>query len=278
MDEDRIHRAVSNDGTEIVGRVVGHGPPLVLVHGSLEDGDLCWEAMLPYLRPSFSCYLPSTRSRGLSGESDDLAPERRVEDIVSFVDSIGEPVSLFGESDGGTLALGAAEHSDAVSAVAVYESVVFEVAGQDVAGSLEETLPHVGEAVTDGRLTDAARIFSELVANDGELSTLVESGYLDDAGRYMPVLLQELEHSAQSQSLSATDPSRLGKITVPTLLLHGEDSALHDWFRDGVRHVAEHVADARVRQVVGAGHFGVAIEPEGIANELIRFLTAARGC
>ena len=28
---ERIHRAVSADGTEIAGRVQGHGPPLILV-------------------------------------------------------------------------------------------------------------------------------------------------------------------------------------------------------------------------------------------------------
>ncbi len=272
MQRKRIHRAVSGDGVEIAGRIDGQGPPLVLVHGSLEDGELCWRAMLPSLCRRFTCYLPSTRGRGLSGESEDLAPERRVGDIIAFVESIGEPVSLFGESDGGTLALGAAADSDAVSAVAAYEPVVFEVAGQDIQHSLEETLPRVAQAVTDDRLTDAARIFSELVANDEELSALAESGHLDEAGRYMPILLQELQQDGTSPAPSATAASSLTGITVPTLLLHGARGALRHWFHDGVRHVAEHIADVRVREVPRAGHFGVALEPEAISDELSRFL------
>lgn len=105
----------------------------------------------------------------------------------------------------------------------------------------------VGDAVSDGRLADAARIFSELLANDDELATLVESGYLDEAGRYMPVLLNELEET-QSCGLNATDPSLLATIRVPTLLMHGARSAL-PFVRDGVDHLADHLGDARVREV-----------------------------
>lgn len=275
MDQRRIHRAISSDGTEIVGHVEGQGPPLVLVHGSLEDGALCWDAMLPHLRCRFTCYLPSTRSRGLSGDSADLAPQRRLEDVVSFVDSIGRPVLLFGESDGGTLALGAAASSDAVAAVAAYEPVVFEVADEDLDASLQTTLPRVGQAVTEGRLAEAARIFSELVANDDELAALTGSDYLQEAGRYMPVFLQELDQGDQPQAASPTDSSLLANIDVPVLLLHGSRSTLHSWFTDGVGHVAEHVPDARVREIDGAGHFGVIFEPEAIAGQVARFFAQA---
>lgn len=273
MGTDRIHRVASGDGTEIVGRLDGQGPPLVLVHGSLEDGDLCWGAMLPYLRRRFTCYLPSTRSRGLSGDSADLTPERRVEDVVSFVRSIDEPVYVFGESDGGALTLAAAARSDAVSAVAAYEPVVFEAADEDLVASLKSTIPQVGRAVNDGRLGDAARIFSELVANDDELATLSKSGYFDEAGPYMPIFLQELEQASQSESPGPTDPSLLSNVSAPVLLLRGSRSKLREWFRRGVSHVAEHVAESEVHEVPGAGHFAVVLEPETIANELTRFFT-----
>ncbi len=64
MDEDRIHAAVSDDGTKIAGRVQGRGSPLVLVHGGLGDGDVAWLFMLPFLVEHFTCYLLSTRGRG----------------------------------------------------------------------------------------------------------------------------------------------------------------------------------------------------------------------
>ena len=94
MTEERIHRAVSADGTEIVGRVVGQGPALVLVHGGIGDGEFAWDALLPHLADRFTCYLPSTRGRGLSADNPDHSPPRLQEDINAFVDSIGEPVCL----------------------------------------------------------------------------------------------------------------------------------------------------------------------------------------
>ncbi len=36
MTEKQIHRAVSDDGTEIVGSVQGNGPLLVFVHGTMD--------------------------------------------------------------------------------------------------------------------------------------------------------------------------------------------------------------------------------------------------
>ena len=68
MDDDQIHVAVSNDGTKIAGRVQGQGAPIVLVHGGLGDGEVSWFFMLPFLVEHFTCYLMSTRGRGLSGD------------------------------------------------------------------------------------------------------------------------------------------------------------------------------------------------------------------
>ena len=49
MDDEQVHVAVSSDGTTIAGRVQGQGPPLVLVHGGLGDGNVSWLFMLPFL-------------------------------------------------------------------------------------------------------------------------------------------------------------------------------------------------------------------------------------
>lgn len=274
MAEGRIQRAVSADGTEIAGRVHGQGPPLVLVHGGLEDGDLCWDAMLPFLTDRFTCYGMSTRCRGLSGESADLSPDRIVEDVTAFVESIGEPAFLMGESGGGMEALGAAARTDAVSAVGVYEAVVFEVLPPEVSALLEETLPRVAGAVEDGRLADAARIFAGMLVDDEQLAEVEASGYFEEAGRYMPVLLQEIQASQEDEGPGPTDPSVLAKITSPVLAMYGSRTVLRDWFAAGARHIAEHAADVRVREVPGTGHWGPVMGAEAIAEELTGFFAA----
>src|SRR5215211_1407321 len=129
--DERIHRAVSADGTEIAGRVQGQGPPLVLVHGAYGDGEIAWRSLLPYLTDRFTCYLPSTRGRGLSGDNTDHSPPRLVEDVTAFVDSLGERVCLVGWSGGGAWVLGAAANSGFVAAMTAYEPGVVSVMRQD---------------------------------------------------------------------------------------------------------------------------------------------------
>ncbi|HEX6196284.1 MAG TPA: alpha/beta hydrolase [Jiangellaceae bacterium] len=269
----RIHRTTSDDGTGIAGTVQGQGPPLVLLHGGLEDGDFCWREMLPFLEDQFTCYLMNRRDRGLSDPSTDLSPERLLEDTIAFLDSISEPVSVIGESDGAALALAGAARSDAVSAVAVYEPTVFDVVTDDVAARIENALPRISQTVDEGRLSDAAREFAEVVANDDELATLSAMDYWKDAGRFIATELQEMEQSIEHDGPSPTDAALLGKITAPVLVLSGSRTRLHTWFTAGVRHITDHVANAQSREIAGAGHFGVALEPETIANEMVAFLT-----
>ncbi|MFW5925901.1 MAG: alpha/beta fold hydrolase [Myxococcota bacterium] len=273
--EDRVHRAISADGTEIIGRVQGRGPPLVLVHGSLEDGDLCWASLVPRLRERFTCYTMSTRCRGDSGAHPDVSPGRLVQDVTAFVESIGEPVRLVGESAGGMLALGAAARSGAVAAVAAYEPVVFEVLPEEEGKRLEQTIERVREVAADGRLADAARAFAEPLVNDDELDAISASDYFETSGRYVPVLLEEMAQANQARGYSPTDPAVLERIVRPVLLMRGERTAFSRWFGEGVMHVARHVPDAQVLEIAGAGHWGPILAPEPIAEELLRFFEAA---
>lgn len=243
----------------------------------MEDGDLDWTPILPFLAEDFTCYLMGTRGRGLSGISADLAPGRLLEDVVSFVNSIGEPVMVFGGSEGATRALAAAAHSDAVFAVAAYEPIVSEVMTEDHLTLVQAIVGRVGEVVAEDSLADAARIFGELVANDDETASLEASGYFVEAGHYMPVYLQELE---QAPAVWCTEPDRpdaagqdLGSGPSAARIRDSWRRLLHQ----GLRHIVEHVADARVREIEGAGHFGVAFEPEPIAEEVTRFFKTASG-
>ena len=160
MTDTRIHRAVSADGTEVAGRVQGAGPALVLVHGGIGDGEIAWDSMLPHLTDRFTCYLPSTRGRGLSGDNPDHSPPRLEEDVTAFVDSIGERVYLVGWSGSGAWVLGAAARSNCVAGVAAYEPGLIPVMGRDDLVRTLGIMEQIGAAAADGRLVDALRVFA----------------------------------------------------------------------------------------------------------------------
>lgn len=273
----RIHRAVSADGTGIAGRVHGQGPPLVLIHGPVHDGDMAWEALLPLLADRFTCYLPSLRGRGSSDDNPGRTPARFrfQEDVDAFVDSVGEPVRLMGWSDGGSLALGAAAHSDAVTAVAAFEPAVWPLMREDDLARFGAAIQQQGEATADGRLGDASRIFHRFVCTDDELAAL-DADYLDRQARLLPLLMQEVREGMSDGGPQPTDPEVLADIEVPVLVLLAQRTRLRTWFTDSGRHVARHVADAHVRELPDVGHFAPLVSPEPVAKELVSFFESVR--
>jgi pimeloyl-ACP methyl ester carboxylesterase len=274
MTDELIHRAVSADGTEVVGRVRGRGPALVLVHGGIGDGDLAWEALLPRLSDQFTCYLPSTRGRGLSSDDPDHSPARLEEDITAFVDSIGEPVYLVGWSGSGAWVLGAAARSGAVAAVAAYEPGVVAVMHGDDLARLSATMEHVGIAAADGRLADAIRAFASWICTDHELAALEGTDFYERWSACVPAMLRFVHQDASYAGPRSTDPEALGRVTAPVLLLRGRETRIGPWFIDAAQHIARHVPDPQVRELSGVGHFAPLLAPDRIAGELISFFAS----
>lgn len=278
MSEERIHRAVSEDGTEIAGRIHGQGPPLVLVPGAMGDGETIWEPMLPLLTDRFTCFALSTRGRGLSGQATEFSAERLVEDVTSFVDSIGDPVYLAGWSQGASLSLGAAQNTAAVAAVAPFEPGVLEVMSDEFMDRFMRTVSRQAELAAEGRFADAARIFVEdLVSNEDEREALTERFY-EVLAPNIPVHLQEMQALAarDPDEPSTTDPARLATITVPVLVLYGTRSEPSSVFIGGARHIAEHVAEPHLRPMEGVGHIAPYLEPRAVAEELSLFFAGAK--
>lgn len=273
MIDERVHHGVSGDGTKIVGTVHGHGPPLVFVHGAMDDGEVTWRPSLPHLTERFTCHVMSTRGRGRSDTSEDHRPCRLVDDVAAYTASVGEPVGLVGLSLGGMLALGAAARLGTVSAVAVYEPVVMEAMGEDEAARFLTAVAKQGEAAEDGRLDDAVRIFAELVGNDEELAALEARGAFETMARNVPADLAVISQSAQDEEARGTDPAVLSAIEAPLLLLQGGRCGFSSWFHAGVRHVAENAQQAQFHQFDELGHLGPLVDPEPVATELGRFFS-----
>jgi pimeloyl-ACP methyl ester carboxylesterase len=277
MSEERIHRAVSDDGTEIAGRVHGQGPPLVLVPGVMMDGETVWELLLPLLTDRFTCFALSTRGRGLSGQATDFSPEWLRQDVTSFVDSIGEPVYLAGWSQGARVALAATEQTASVAAVASFEAPVFETGSDELLERFIRTVSHQGELAAEGRLVDAARIFIHDLVTDADEREALPERFYEILAPNIPIHLQEMQALASRGpgEWSATDPDELAKIAVPVLVLFGTRSIPRSWFIDGAHHIAEYVGEPHLRSIEGVGHMAPFLEPRAVADELMAFFAGS---
>jgi pimeloyl-ACP methyl ester carboxylesterase len=270
MSSPRTHEVTTDDGVTIGGRVYGHGPPLVFVHGSQGDGDLDWRTLLPYMRREFTCHLLSRRGRGTSGDHPDHRPGRVVDDVVTYVDSIRAPVGIVGWSAGAALTLAAARAlSGSLVGVAVYEPPLGGVMDDEQRADRAEAVTRMRELDAEGRSTDAARAWAEFVFHDAEVAALAASGYLDTAGRYVPVLLEDVQQAMATEGFDPGDPDVLRDISSPMLVLHGPDT--RPFFTAAAQHVAEHVPDARMHEIPGAGHAAPLTHPEVLADALADF-------
>ncbi|AGB39297.1 alpha/beta fold hydrolase [Natronococcus occultus] len=263
--EEQIHRATSDDGTEIVGHVYGQGPALVFVPSPLGD-EATWNPVVPFLDEQFTCYTMSLRGRGSSEDHPDQSTERHVQDVVAFAESIGESVTLVGESGSGILVLGAAQHATAVNSVIVHEPFMYEALDEEEIAEFGELFERMATVAAEGDLSDAARGFLEGVATDEEMAAMAESNEFEKLAPSVPLLLKGVEQTEERP----TDPSSLATITEPVLLLKGTRSGpiLHA----GVTSVAEHVPSAEVREIADVGHLAPTIAPEPLADQIREFL------
>jgi pimeloyl-ACP methyl ester carboxylesterase len=263
-DEDQIQEAISADGTKIAGRVHGKGAPLVLVHGGLGDGEASWRFMLPFLVDHFTCYLMSTRGRGLSYDNADHSRERHFEDIAAFVESIGQKVYIFGHSMGAVWILGgAALVPDSITGLAVYEPGIFDPTAPAVP---EETHVRMLSAFGEGDFPEAVRILvAEIIRlNSDEQAFFARPKSLEVVLRNLPAgTLDDPELKRPFNEVN------IEKLMMPIGLFQGADTGEH--FRYGRRYLTDRLPHARQIEIVGAGHMGPVLAPRVVAQELTTF-------
>ena len=274
MSNRRTHYVTTTDGVIIGGTVCGQGPPLVFLHGMLGDGDLDWTRLAGPLTDRFTCHLPSQRGRGLSGNHPDLGYGRQVDDFLAYVDSIGQPTGLAGWSGGAWPVLAAAAQFDAVAAVAPIEPEHVGLADEQELAAFGAAIARTGELAAEGDLTAAVRPLAGFVFNDEEIAVLEDADYLEAAGRYIPTLLKSFQQLQEYEGPPPGDPAVLSAISVPVLVLQGSDTK--PLAAASARHVADHVPNARIHQIPGAGHAAPLTHPDALAEALTGFFASVR--
>lgn len=273
MNNQRTHYVTTTDGVTIGGTVHGTGPALVFLQGIIGDSDLDWGATIGHLTDRFTCHLPSMRGRGLSGDHFDLGLDRLVADFVAYVESIGEPTGVVGWSGGAAWALYVAAQSDTVCAVASYEPGMLYLLDEPEQAALGGALARTGELAADGKLPEAARAFAGWPFSEEEVNAAEAAGYFAAAGRYVPNMLNVIQQAVQSPPPG--DPAApLGAISVPVMVLLGSESK--PFFPISAQHVVDHVPNARIQEIPGAGHAAPLTHPEALAEALLGFFARTR--
>jgi pimeloyl-ACP methyl ester carboxylesterase len=252
----------SADGTPLAVWVEGHGPPLVLVHGSLADHST-FGPLVAELGDAMTTFAMDRRGFGASGDAAGYAIGREFEDVAAVVDAVaartGRPVALWGHSYGAGCAIGAALTGG------VHRLVLYEP-GLGIAyppGSIEE----IEAAVAAGDLETA--LLAVLTGVVG--MTREEIAALRSSPRW-PVLLAgvpTVPRECRAEHGWVYRPGLVDGISAPTLLLAGSESPA--MLREATDRAAAAIPGARTLVLDGHAHLAAHTDPAMVAAVIRRF-------
>ena len=248
----------SADGTRIAYERSGSGPPLVLVHGSLNDRNI-WAFVLPAFQQHYTAFAMDRRGRGESSPSGEHALERQFEDVVAVINAAGEPVDLIGHSYGAQCALGAAALARGkVKRLVLYEPPGVEMARRELARTAE--IADASEAV-EQFMVGGVGIAREQIA------VLKATPYWD----YVVGLWPTMEFEGPALMNHEFDASRFASLTMPALFLVGSDS--QDRLGIVLREIFPFMPHAERVTFEGQGHGAVMLAPKLFADKVLEFLS-----
>jgi len=257
--------AIAGDGTPLGYREEGEGDAVLLVHSTAADARQ-WSLLVPLLARTFRVASMDRRGRGASGPYPaDHSLEVEYGDIAAVATSLEGPVHLVGHSSGARFALHAAALIPNLATLILYEPPAPE-------GLTEPVMRTLAEYGASGDRHGVLRTF--FVDGVG----MAEDGF--DLLQQRPVWPLMMDNALTVPAeLSAVrhyrfDPSGIGGLGVPTLLLLGEESD------DSVAGVTESIAAAlpaaTVEILPGQGHGAMFSAPELLATRISSFIAAPR--
>lgn len=246
---------VSADGTAIARTRIGQGAPVVLV-----DGALCHRQAGPLtgvaeeLSTRFTVTTYDRRGRGDSdgaGVVAEDALERELEDLAAVIADAGGPVSLFGMSSGGALALRAVAAGLPVTTVVAYEPPFYTADDQK-----EQARRYHGELIqliAADRPGDAVALFLDRVGSPPEMiGQMRESPMWPGLTAVAPTLAHDSAIMADADLGAAVPAEPLSTVDVPALVLYGGNSP--DWMLDGAQEAAKVLPRGEQRTLDGQDH------------------------
>jgi proline iminopeptidase len=291
-DRSDVRSSFLGDGpSRLYVRAVGHGPPIVILHGG---PDFDHEYLLPdldRLADGFRLVYYDQRGRGRSffgQRPEDVSIGSEIEDLDRIVTVAGDgPVVLLGHSWGGLLAAEyAVRHPDRVSHLILLDTAPLSHSGMlELRRSLAARRTPAQETRRAELLTDPLYLSGDIEADADYYRIHFANAFrrpdlLERVIRRLRVgftsegivAARRIEERLYSNTWSDPDydlAPALGRSGVPSLLIHGD----HDIVPfDVVQEIARAIPGARLAVLEECGHFAYLEQPERMRSTITEFL------
>ncbi len=255
----------SKDGTLIAFERRGHGPPLVMIHGTTVDRTR-WGGITSKLAEHFTLHLVDRRGRGDSGDGAIYAVEREFEDVVAVVESLDEPALVFGHSYGAICALEAARLTSAIARLVLYEPPL------PVPGQSQVFMPDLVERLHlllagDNRDAIVATFMREVIrSSEQEIDSMRKTSSWQVRLRAAHTVPREVATADRYCFV----PEAFAALRVPTLFLLGSHSP--PFLQAATRMASEAVAGSTIEVLRGHGHAAMSTGPRVFLEKVLPFL------
>jgi 3-oxoadipate enol-lactonase len=241
----------------------GNGPAVIFSHGLFMDHEM-FAPQVRALRKRYRCITWDERGHGATAGSK-LAPFTYYDsasDLAALLKHLGVGQAvLAGMSQGGFLSLRCAlTHPEVVKALILIDTQAGVEDQERLAGYLQLT----DEWADSGLKESTADIVESIILGDGWAGA---GAWREKWRRFGGVNIKGC-----MQTLASRDDitGRLGEITVPALVIHGDADAAIDLSL--ARALAKGLKNAELVVIPGAGHAANLTHPEAVNPAIARFL------
>ena len=242
-----MQTVISSDGTPIaIEQFSDAGPPLLKLGGAFCDRSFA-AGLTEVLSDRFSVYGYDRRGRGDSGlGTSPWSVQRELEDLDAVLAAISDagPVSVFGHSSGGAVALEGAAAGAPIGHLVVYEPPYTASEGSTLRRAAE-----LQALVDEGRLDEAAALF---LAATGVPAQRIEEMRQWEGWPGMVARAGTLGYDVGCCNDGVVPADRLGAIGCPVLALAGGASPA--WAAGAAEAIAAAVPGSRAEIVAEQNH------------------------
>ena len=227
----RVTVGSGRDEVELAYRTAGDGPPLVCVHGiGLDAAAVGWRDAPTALADEFTVYALDLPNHGASEDTSAVRTTAEyVEVFGRFVDALDlTGATLAGLSMGGAVVLGHALNGGDPERLVLVDSYGLGAdAPWRTAGAMAVRLPFA-DGVLSQAFSSRAGVRSALsqLVGDGLPDELVEDVLASVDSSSLRAMRRWQRHEFRHDGLRTDYRDRLGELTMPTLLIHGERDPL----------------------------------------------------
>ena len=250
----------------------GAGPPLVLVHGALNDYR-AWEPQLASLSSSFRVISVSLRHyypEPWDGKGEDFSLKVHSDDVAAFIERLGAgPVYLLGHSRGAAIVPGVARaHPRLVRKLVLVEPAIFALLP-----------PTVGAATDDPRIARAKATAARFEKGDieGGLEYFVDNVNGPGTWQRRPDAQRRVARDnawtivGQIRDVDIVSCTDLGDLSMPVLLVGGEKTTQQ--FKDIQDAVQKCSRSLKRVTIPDAAHTVPRMNPRAFEEAVIKFLS-----